>query len=204
MKNLICFLLLFSANLVFSQGNLSADLLNDGLKKYEVESAKIAYQIIGDASGAETFTFDRFGWRSVKRRNMEFNLYDTLRTQQQHELSDGKIVYRIDHNDSTYRKRIDIRWSSLAKTMDPSQVSESILFSLGGAYVGDSTLIGKTCQVWTFNNRSLEELWIWKGLTLKRKSKLGPLKFTTEAVTLNIDETIEPSVFELPEYTIKE
>ena len=129
---------------------------------------------------------------------MEFENHGIKGKETQHEITDGKIVYRINHRDSTYRKRIDIRWSSLAAKMTPDKVSESLLFSLGGTQVTDSTLLNKKCQVWVFENRSLKEMWVWKGLVMKRISSLGEKNIITIAESIDLEAPISDDLFKLP------
>jgi hypothetical protein len=136
---------------------------------------------------------------------MEFELYGINRTQIQHEISDGKRVFRIDHRDSTYRKKMDIRWSALTSMMSPEEASESMLLSLGGRYHSDSTLLGKSCQVWIFENKSLKQMWVWNGLVIKRISTLGEKDIITTANSVDLESTIDESVFTLPDnYLLKE
>lgn len=161
--------------------------------------------ISGDASGTENFTFDRFGWRSLKKRTMKFTLYDVERSQVLHEVSDGELIYRINHMDSTFIQKVDMKWSSQSPNITPQQASEDILFALGGNYHSDSTLSGNTCQVWTFQNKSLKQMWIWKGLVVKRISMLGELRVVTTAESMKLDVSIDESIFELPaDYEKKE
>ncbi len=191
--------------LVFCQEQTSQDLIEKGLKKYSIEKGSISYEVTGDANGEEIFIFDRFGWRSLRKLTMQFELYGSERKQVLHEISDGGTVYRINHSDSTYRKRIDIRWTSQAGRTTPQQASESILFNLGGTYNSDSVLLGKTCQVWTFESKSLKQMWVWKGLVLKRISQLGENNIVTTANKIELEPTIEASIFELPAiYQLKE
>lgn len=194
----LLYLLSLTPLLLLSQGKKSKDLFEQGLKKYENQSGSISYTVSGDAEGEEQFVFDRYGWRSLKKRKMNFVLYGIETEQVQHEVSDGEILYRIVHKDSTIRKRVDIKWSLNAASMAPDQASEAILFSLGGTHASDSLLLGKTCQVWTFKDRSLQELWIWKGLVLKRKSLLGDQKIVTTATDVSLDVKVDESLFSLP------
>ncbi len=191
-------LLLIQPLISFCQEQTSQDLIDNGLKKYSLEKGSINYEISGDAAGEEVFIFDRFGWRSLRKLSMQFELYGAERTQQLHEISDGGTTYRINHNDSTYRKRADIRWTSQAQNSTPQQASESILFNLGGTYQSDSLLLGKTCQVWTFESKSLKQMWVWNGLVLKRISQLGEVNIISTATKIELDPMIEESIFELP------
>jgi hypothetical protein len=181
MKHLLLFFLLPA--ITFGQENTSIALLNKDMKKYVVEKGTITYDISGGANGTEVFTFDRFGWRSLKKRTMEFELYGINRTQIQHEISDGKRVFM----------------------MSPEEASESMLLSLGGRYHSDSTLLGKTCQVWIFENKSLKQLWVWNGLAIKRISTLGEKDIITTANSIDLESVIDESFFTLPDnYLLKE
>ncbi len=191
--------------LIFSQEQTSQELVDSGLKKYSREKGSITYEISGDASGEEVFTFDRFGWRSLRKRSMRFELYGSERSQVMHETSDGGSIYRLNHADSTYRKRVDFRWTRHAAQVAPLQASEAILFELGGVYNSDSVLLGKTCQVWIFDSKSLAQMWVWEGLVLKRISKLGENNILTVAAEIDLEPVIDPAIFELPEiYQLKE
>lgn len=191
--------LLLSPLLSFSQGKTSEELMASGLKKYAAQSGRITYTISGDATGTEVFSFDRFGWRSLKKRHMEFELGGKEKFQEQHEVSDGKLVYRINHSDSTYRKRMDIRWTTIATQMDPAATSDAIIQGIGGVYVGDSIYQDKTCKVWTFEGKSLKEMWVWEGLVLKRRSTLGEKEIITNADKIEIGIPIDDWFFRLPE-----
>ncbi len=187
------------------QQQSSQEMVDNGLKKYSLETGSISYEVSGDASGEEVFTFDRFGWRSLRKLAMQFELYGSERTQALHEISDGGTIYRINHSDSTYRKRVDVRWTSQPPGSTPQQASESILFNLGGTYNSDSVLLGKTCQVWTFNSKALKQMWVWKGLVLKRITQLGENTIVTTATKVELDPSIEASIFQLPTiYQLKE
>ncbi|MEQ9403452.1 MAG: hypothetical protein RIM99_07705 [Cyclobacteriaceae bacterium] len=199
---ILTFLFVCCSFAVHGQDQKSEALLSKGMKKYPIESGVLNYEISGGAKGTESLTFDRFGWRSLKRLSMQFELYGQERSRTQHEISDGEILYRVNQQDSTYQERVDVRWSSIASQMSPIEASESILFSLGGTYTSDSVLLGKTCQVWTFENKSLIELWVWQGLTLKRKSRLGELVIVATATGFKEGIQSDPRLFILPEFYI--
>ena len=195
----VLFTILLTPIILFSQERNAKQLFEQGFKKYPIQKAKIDYVIAGQASGEETLQFDNYGWRSVKKASMTFELYDIEKERSQHEIIDGEATYRISHIDSTIRKRIDLRWSQ-DMNISPIQVSESILFSMGGNYVGDSLLLGRPCKVWKFEDRALMELWIWEGIALKRKSRLGSLEIETTAKEIQLQPTIDPKIFSLPAY----
>lgn len=190
--------------LVVGQSPGSRGLVAKGLKKYAIEKGRITYTITGDASGEELFIFDRYGWRSLKKRTMDFELYGIKKVQTHHEISDGKDVYRVDHADSTYQKRTDVRWTSLASMMGPKEASESMLKSIGGWYHSDSVLLGKQCQVWTFENRALVEMWVHQGLVMKRIGKLGENLIITTATSIDFNRPVDERSFLLPAYQVKD
>lgn len=175
------------------------ELIEEGLKKYPLEKGVLTYEVTGDATGTEFLYFDQFGWKSLKKQTLHFNLYEIEKTQDLAEIIDGDYSYRL-YDDSTYSKKINKRWSNLAHYKDPYDVSESILFSMNGTYHSDSTLMGKPCQVWVFDNKRLREMWIWEGLVLRRISKLGSLKIKTTATSIDLDPTFSQQHFQLPNY----
>ncbi len=184
----------------FSQAQNATKLRSQDLKKYEVKSAEIKYQISGDGDGNEIMTFDAYGWKSLRKQEMTFELYGISSTQNVYEITDGDYVYRLNLSDSTYQLRKDMKWSQQASYKSPSQVSEAILFSMGGTQQPDSTLNGKKCQVWTFEGKAIKEMWIWKGLVMKRRAKLGDRNIVTEAIEINLDINPDPSLFSFPDY----
>ncbi|MEP1031983.1 hypothetical protein [Ekhidna sp.] len=184
----------------FSQAQNADKLRSQDLKKYEIKSAEIKYEISGDAEGQEMMTFDNYGWTSLRKQVMTFELYGITSTQTVYEITDGDLVYRLNPDDSTYLMKRDLKWSQQASYKNPSQVSEAILFSMGGTQQADSTLKGKSCQVWTFNGKAIQEMWIWKGLVMKRRAKLGDRNIVTVATEVNLDVAPGPAIFEIPDY----
>lgn len=184
----------------YSQGQNATKLRSQDLKKYEIKSGEIKYKISGDAEGEEKMTFDNYGWTSLKQQEMTFELYGISSTQTVYEVTDGDYVYRVNPDDSTYLLRKDLKWSQQASYKSPAQVSEAILFSMGGSHQADSTLNGKTCQVWTFEGKAIKEMWIWKGLVMKRRAKLGDRNILTVATDITLDISPNPSLFSIPDY----
>jgi len=201
--NKILFFSLFP--LVVCSQQDSEQLSEKNLVKYSARSGMIEYRVSGNAKGDEILLFDRNGWRSLKKQTITFEHRGINTLQTIHEITDGNYVYRLNGGDSTYTSRTDFKWSQLAATNTPDNVSQEILFMLGGNYVADSTLLDKLCQVWTFPGKSLQELWIWDQLVLKRKTKLGNNTILTTARKINLEVTIDPASFEIPSYfTLKE
>lgn len=185
---------------VFGQAKTAKELRAQDLKKYSIESAEIEYEITGDAEGQEIMVFTDYGWSSLKQQTMTFELYGITSTQNVYEITDGDFIYRLNQEDSTYVVRKDYKWSQQASYKSPDQVSEAILFSMGGEQQSDSMLMDKTCQVWTFEGKAIQELWVWNGLVLKRKAKLGDRLIETTATEIKLDVSPNPILFTFPEY----
>ncbi|MEO9871459.1 hypothetical protein [Ekhidna sp.] len=187
--------------LVSAQAKTTEELRSQNFKKYAIQSAEINYKISGDAEGEEFMIFQDYGWKSLRQRTMTFELYGISSTQTLVELKDGDFIYRISEDDSTYLLKKDFKWSQQASYKQPGEVSEAILFSMGGEQLPtDSTLLDKKCQVWSFEGKALQELWVWNGLVLKRKAKLGDRLITTTATKVQIDITPLEGIFEIPSY----
>ncbi|MEQ8627150.1 hypothetical protein [Ekhidna sp.] len=199
MKTFIHFLFLIPF-LAFSQARTAEELRAQNLKKYSMESAEINYSITGDADGEEVMVFTDYGWTSLRQQTMTFELYGITRTQDIYEITDGDFVYRLNQEDSTYKVRKDVKWSQQASYKTPAQLSEAILFAIGGTQQADSLLMDKKCQVWTFEGKAIQELWVWNGVVLKRKAKLGDKQIVTTATEIKLDVSPNPILFTLPEY----
>lgn len=193
---------LLSPLLLLSQARTANELAAADFKKYENESGMISYTITGDATGDEKMVFDTYGWNSVRKQSMIFELYGIKTTQILHEITDGDFVYRLNERDSSLVARKDFKWSQQAAYKNPDQVSEAILFSLGGTHISDSVLLEKKCQVWTFEGKAIQELWIWNGLVLKRKTKLGDRIIFSTANDLQLGTTPDPSLFLIPDHLV--
>lgn len=202
MKSAIHLLILLPC-MVFSQAKTAEELRAQDLKKYAIESAEIKYEISGDAEGEESMVFTDFGWTSLKKQTMTFELYGITSTQSVHEITDGDFVYRLNPDDSTYTIKKDYKWSQQASYKTPDQVSEAILFSMGGQQIEDAILMDKKCQVWTFEGKAIQELWVWNGVVLKRKAKLGDRNIETTATEVKLGLSPNPILFTFPEYYTK-
>ena len=190
--------------LAFSQAKTAGELRTDNLQKYTIESGEITYEITGDAKGDEVMIFDNHGWSSFRKQTMIFELYGISTIQTLLEINDGDYVYRLNPGDSTYFIKKDFKWSQQASYKSPEQASEAILFSLGGNLVADSVLLDRSCQVWTFEgNRALQELWVWNGLVLKRKTKLGDRIIYTTANKVEVNANPDNVLFRVPDYYTK-
>ncbi|NQZ75397.1 MAG: hypothetical protein HRT61_04690 [Ekhidna sp.] len=193
-------LFVLSPIILYSQAQTAAQLSSKGLKKYVIESGEITYEIKGDATGEEKMVFTDFGWTSLRQQKMTFELYGITSTQSIYEIKDGDFVYRLNSSDSTYAEKKDYKWSQQASYKSPDQVSEAILFSMGGSQQADAVHLEKTCQVWTFDGKAIQEMWIWNGLVLKRKAKLGDRLIETAASQITLNISPNPIIFTLPEF----
>ena len=200
---LLAYLFVITPTVLLSQTKTAEELTGQNVKKYSIKSAKIRYIISGDANGDEIMIFDSYGWKSLRTRTMAFELYGIANKKTLLEITDGDFVYRLDETDSTFTTRKDMKWSREASYKSPDQISEAILFAMGGKYSSNSTLLGKSCNVWVFEGKAIQELWVWKGLVLKRKAKLGDRLITTTASSIEVDIKPLKDIFEIP-YFYKE
>lgn len=183
-----------------SQAKTASELATEGMKKYDFESGQVEYELSGDAEGAEILIFDQFGWQSMRKQTMVFELYGIKTIQTLLEITDGDFIYRLNEGDSTMTTRKDYKWSQQASYKEPKDVSEAILFSMGGTYDSDSVLLDKQCQVWTFENKAIQEMWLWEGLVLKRKTKLGKQIIYSTATSIETGITTNKNLFTIPAY----
>ena len=178
----------------------SEELLKDTLKKYAIKSGRITYVVEGGAEGSEEIIFEDHGWKSVRKQIALVELYGITQKQVIHEITNGDFIHRLNYGDSTIRQRIDMKWSQTAYFNSREELSSAILFSLGGTQQTDSIVNKKNCQVWTFEHRNLMELWIWNGLVMKRKVKLGDALTVTTMDSMDLETPVDPIVFQIPSF----
>jgi len=193
-------ILLIAPILCNAQAKTADELINQDMKKYDLERLKVTYELSGGAEGAEMLVFEKYGWQSMRKQTMVFELYEIKTIQTLLEITDGDFIYRLNEGDSTMTTRNDYKWSQQASYKAPQDVSEAILFSMGGTHSSDTTLLNNKCQVWTFENKALQELWIWNGIMLKRKTKLGDQIIYTTATEIQKEFELGEGFFSIPTF----
>ena len=172
----------------------------DHMKRYNVESGKITYQIQSPAgSGTKTLIFDQYGRREsvheITRKNGK-TVKDQLTL-----LNNGK-AYSIDllHN-----KGMDISGSTgMAMGMaaaggnDMVASGKKMLESMGGKMVGHQNFLGKDCEKWEVNTMGKTNLLVWKGVTLKTETSVMGIRASETANSVKTGMSFSDADFQPP------
>jgi len=195
MKNLRLFFAFTASIIIYFNswcqiGNSEA-LYQAGLMRYPKKSGLIIYEISGgDVSGKAQLTFDQGGWLEQTERNFAYTLYGMKNEVSTLEGQDGDVLYTIDFKSMKGAQTINKTESDLMKYKIPDEVRSAIFTAKGGAYAGDTTLMGKTVKIWRFQNSNPLEIWEAEGLVLYQKRKLGSIIYSQVAIA--IEELVNP------------
>lgn len=203
MKPALLFCLLFALFPAFSQnqeikpyaGN-SAQLVEQGLKLYPIESGSISYLSEDQPGDTVVFYFDRFGLRQLTIERGEKTYYG-IKTKVNTRLhKDGSAVHTINLMDNKGITASENEFVDLAKYKEPQELLEAQMSRINASIVGTETLLGKECEVWKYTSKGKEcKIWIWNSLILKDQGE----KNTLTATELNLQPNLSDNTFNLPE-----
>jgi hypothetical protein len=183
---------LFSSLFLFSQ-NINA-------KRYEVESAKVDYQVKSlDGEGSKSLKFDRYGMREV--------VHEVLRKNGK-VIKDELTIINGDHSyviDLLKKKGVDISGMTKAsmqmtapKNGSYSAMGKDMLKQMGGQMVGHENFLGKDCEKWNLKMMGNIDMLIWKGVVLKTESKIMGMKMLEKAESIKTGVTLSDAELQIP------
>ncbi|RED97473.1 hypothetical protein [Marinoscillum furvescens] len=199
-RHLLIFFLLFSSSVLNAQTGNSTSLNEKLPARFPLEEAEITYTIINGAEGSVRLIFDRNGWRSYETKEIVFKRYGVSSSEMRSTLTDGNMMYSINHLDSSGTKSSDYTWSQLLGYKNLEQTSKAIYNQQGGQLTGLDTLLGKPCNVWVFEKGSVAELWEWNALPLKVVKRVPGITYEMVAEEMRTQPTISEDDFSLPDY----
>lgn len=178
-----------------------ADLLAAGKMRYGVEKAAIKYEFSGKSSGTEMVYFTDYGWlETIKtdKTSKAFNFESTTRV-----TTIQKGNRRAWNNEgSDFASVVNDRFMSPAlEEVVPTPdlyYGEEVIKRKNARKVGTDRILGRECTIYEVEYEA-SKLWVWKGIVLKSEKKLmGSDKEVLEAIQIDEEWKVEPSVFELP------
>lgn len=197
MNKYIVFLILFSVNMP-----LFAQVENNNIKRYFIESAHIKYKYSGNTTGTEDLKFDRWGEREYRLRKTQTStvFYSVKNLQKENTLYilDSIFAYSIDLSKKIGVKTFN-RNQKLAKkngSFSSEPIGKEMLKNIGAIIIKEEKVLGKTCSVWKANGL---EVWMWNGIPLKIKSYLVGKKRVSEAIEMEIGIKLDDSLFRISE-----
>ena len=205
--------IVISTVLLMSVGLVQAD---EGLmKKFQVESGKIDYEIKGSGKamgmleietlGTKRLIFNEFGANELTEENkiekrMHSGKTDTLKT---HKLdyAKGAVIYSVDFN-----KEKIIRMKNPGMAMlgmmgagkNTAEAGEAMLKEMGGKKTGSDKVAGYTCDVWEMMGT---KQCLYKGIPLKIETDVMGIK-SVEVVTNAEFTEVSSEDFKLPDFDV--
>ena len=186
------------------------------MKKYEVKSAKIEYEIKGSGNmmggmvkiksvGKKRLVFDNYGLKELNEENKvtKNTTMGTTKVDKVHVLNymNGAIVYGVDFKQKRIN-RMENPMSGLASLFggkSATKTGEEMLKKMGGKKIGTDKVAGQTCDIWKLSGVTQ---CIYKGIPLKIESNIMGLKSVEVATKAEFDLTLKKDAFKLPDYSI--
>jgi len=186
------------------------------MKRYEVKSAKIEYDIKGSGNmmggmvkiksvGKKRLIFDNYGLKELNEESKvtKNTTMGTTKVDKVHVLNymNGAIVYGVDFKHKRIN-RMENPMSGLAGLLggkNATKTGEEMLKKMGGKKIGTDKVAGQSCDIWKL---SAATQCIYKGVVLRVETDIMGLKTLEVATKAEFDLTLKKDAFKLPDYSI--
>lgn len=179
--------------------------LNASMKRYEVKTGEVVYEIVGEGSvmgittkltGNSSILFKDYGAVEMMYEKTTQVVMGEKDTQEDLTKFDNGTVYSIDDEEKVIYKQ------TIGETEDLylANKGEQSLIALGGKKVGTSTILGFKCDLWEFSDATM---CIYKSIPLKIETTVMGVNQIQTATKANFDISISEDKFKLPAYPIK-
>ncbi|NEW61393.1 hypothetical protein GSY74_08870 [Sulfurovum sp. bin170] len=183
------------------------------MKKYDVKSAKIEYEIKGSGGimgveiktiGKKRLIFDEYGAKELeeeskvtKTTGMGQNKVDKTHTLK---YMNNSIIYSVN-----FEKEKIVRMQNPAVAMSSifgggkniQQIGEEMLEKMGGKKIGTDKVAGHQCDIWDVSG--IKQC-IYKGIPLRVESNIMGIKSTEVATKAEFDLSLDKDAFKLPDF----
>ncbi len=188
----------------------------DEMKRYEVKSAKIEYELKGSGEmmggmvkiksiGKKRLIFDNYGLKELNEENKvtKNTTMGTTKVDKTHTLKymNGSIVYSVRFKE----KRIDriknpmAGMGALFGGKSATETGEAMLEKMGGKKIGTDKVAGHTCDIWDLSG---VKQCIYKGIPLRIDSNIMGLHSIETATKAEFELKLSDNDFKLPNYPI--
>ncbi len=166
-------------------------------KVFPFKSGIIEYQKEGKTTGSSTKYIDDYGYKQADYGESVTKIFGMKTEQKDGTILIGPMVYAIDYKNNTIAKGENPVYELYANSKgNYIELGEQAMENLGFTNTGKTgTVLGKECEIW---KGTLGEIWTWKGLALKTKTKILGMKMDETATKITIDTKIADDKFELP------
>ncbi len=186
----------------------------DMMKKYDVKSGKIEYQIKGSGNimgmvqiktiGKKRIIFDNYGVKDLTEESKVTKETTSGQTKvnKVHDIKymNGGIVYSVD-----FKRKAITRMENPALAMgalfggekNVKQTGEAMMKSMGGKKIGTDKVLGYACDVW--NLMGVKQC-MYKGIPLRIESDIMGMKSVEIATKAEFDISLSKDDFKLPDF----
>ncbi len=194
----------------------SSMLLASQMRKYDVKSAKIEYELKGsgdimgmvkiESMGKKRLIFDDYGIKNFEEKSevkKETTMGET-KVKKNHTMTyvNSAIMYQVD-----FKKKIINRLKNQGAGMaaffggrdNIKESGENTMKSIGGKKLGTDKVLGFTCDVWDLMG---VKQCIYKGIPLKVESDMMGMKSVEIATKAEFDIMLTKDDFKLPDYPV--
>jgi len=195
---------------------LSGFIHAEEIKRYEVKSAKIEYELKGsgnmmggmvkiESSGKKRLIFDSYGLKELSEENKvsKNTTMGTTKVDKTHSLKymNGAIIYGVQFKAKriTRIKNPMAGMGALLGGENVTKTGEAMLKKMGGKKIGTDNVAGYSCDVW---NLSGVKQCLYKGIPLKIESNIMGLKMVEIAIKAEFDVSLDKDNFKLPDFPI--
>ena len=189
---------------------------SDMMKKFEVKSGKIEYDIKGSGNimgmvqiktvGKKRVIFDDYGVKDLTEESKvtKETTMGESKVKKEHTLKymNGSIIYSVD-----FKQKKILRMKNPAMGMmammggekNVQQTGESMMKKIGGKKVGTDKVLDYTCDIWDlFGVKQC----MYKGIPLRIESDIMGMKSMEIATKVEFDVTLNNDDFKLPDFPI--
>jgi hypothetical protein len=180
----------------------STEALASEIHRYKVQSGMVEYELDGAWTGTESLFFDRWGMREAKTTQATIQAMGTSVKRNQLTLMDGEWTYIADLDAKTGTKMATPQLKELIESArkegkDLTDLGEEAYARMGGKKVGQETMIGKPCDVWSIESLGTK-VWVWQGVPLKTEVDMMGQRLVSTAIKIDEKAEVAEERFALP------
>ncbi|CAA6825264.1 MAG: Unknown protein [uncultured Sulfurovum sp.] len=186
------------------------------MKKYDVKSAKIEYELKGSGDimgmvkvksiGKKRLIFDDYGVKNLEERNevKKETTMGTTKVNKTHTMMymNDTVMYKVDF-DKKIIHRMKNQGAAIAAMLrggkNIKQTGEEIMIKMGGKKLGTDKVLGFECVIWDLMGT---KQCMYKGIPLKVESDIMGMKSTEVAISAVFDIGLNNDDFKLPDYPV--
>ena len=187
--------------LIFGVISLFADM-----KRYEIKSAQIQYEISGSGnmmgiptkmSGNSSLIFKDYGNIEISHEKFSQDIMGQKEITEDITKFDGGTVYSVNLEDKViYKQEIPLDSDDPALSLK----GKKSLVALGGRKIGSEKILDYDCDIWELSG---VKMWMYKSVPLKTETTTMGIKQTLVAKSVEFNISISDDKFKLPDYPVK-